>query len=326
MNKAYDSLDQVVAYFKRKEPQYRELNKKAKLLLNKTLNHTDIKISPILSRIKKEGSLRDKVKRKNYSDPLNEITDFAGIRIVCGFESDFSKIDEIIYDLFNVLDKVDKTYELGVDKMGYHGLHYVVSLKTSDNTDKSSLKDLCCEIQVRTALQDSWAIASHHLLYKNEEAIPKRIRRDLNNVASILEIAQQVFDRIQEKREFYIKEIDETTSEDNKLLSRVIDYETLQVYTKWRYPNLPVSAKWQNRLLSDLNFEKYKTLYDINVAVEKANAAVIEYKKENPAWFKTGTGHITKALGFTDPEFRRKHPFGGKTRVAFKKHKNLVTD
>lgn len=318
-------MDEVIAYFKGKEPQYRKLKKTAKLALKSRLNKTNIKISPILSRIKKESSLRDKIKRKNYSDPVNEVTDFAGIRIVCGFENDFDKINEIIYDLFNVLDKVDKTYELGVDKMGYHGLHYVVSLKTSGN-GTNSLKDLCCEIQVRTALQDSWAIASHHLLYKNEEAIPKRIRRDINNVASLLEIAQQVFDRIQEKRDNYISEIDKTKLDESKLLSRTIDYETLQAFTRWKYPNLPVSSKWQNRLLSDLNFKNYKTLNDINLAVEKAKAAVIAYKKENPAWFKTGTGHITKALGFTDPEFRQKHPFGGKTRAAFKKYGNLVTD
>jgi hypothetical protein len=87
-----------------------------------------------------------------------------------------------------------------------------------------------------------------------------------------------------------------------------------------------VSKKWQNRLLSDLDFEKYKTLNDINIAVERTEAAVNAYKEENPAWFKTGTGHITKALGFTDPEFRRNHPFGGKTRVAFEKYKNLVND
>lgn len=327
MNKVHDSIEHVIEHFKRKKPQYRELKNQVKSLLDKKLSKTDIKISGISSRIKKPISLRDKIKRNNYSDPLNEIKDFAGVRIVCGYENDFSEIEKIIYDLFKVYEKADKTYELGVDKMGYHGRHYVVSFNDSYyNNEASSSKGLYCEIQLRTVLQDSWAIASHHLLYKNEAAIPKRIRRDLNNVASILEIAQQVFDRIRDKRDDYIKEIDETTSEDNKLLSQVIDYETLRAYTKWKYPKLPVSKKWQNRLLSDLDFEKYKTLNDINIAVERAEAAVNAYKEENPAWFKTGTGHITKALGFTDPEFRRNHPFGGKTKVAFEKYKNLVND
>ncbi len=327
MNKVHDSIEHVIDYFKRKEPQYRELKNQVKSLLDKKLSKTDIKISGISTRIKKPISLRDKIKRKNYSDPLNKIKDFAGVRIVCGYENDFSEIEKIIYDLFKVHEKVDKTYELGVDKMGYHGRHYVVSFNDSYyNNEASGSKGLYCEIQLRTVLQDSWAIASHHLLYKNEAAIPKRIRRDLNNVASILKIAQQIFDRIRDKRDDYIKEIDETTSEDNKLLSQVIDYETLRAYTKWKYPKLPVSKKWQNRLLSDLDFEKYKTLNDINIAVERTEAAVNAYKEENPAWFKTGTGHITKALGFTDPEFRRNHPFGGKTRVAFEKYKNLVND
>ncbi len=317
MNKIDDSIE----HFKRKKPQYKELKRQVKSLLEKNLSETEIKISGISSRIKKQKSLREKIKRKNYSDPLNEIKDFAGVRIVCVYENDFSEIEKIIYDLFQVHEKADKTYALGVDKMGYHGRHYVVS-----SNEAGSSKGLCCEIQLRTVLQDSWAIASQHLLYKNETAIPKRIRRDLNNVASILEITQQVFDRIRDKRNDYIREIDETTLEDNKLLSQVIDYETLSAYTKWKYPRLPVSNKWQNRLLSDLDLKKYKTLNDINLAVIRAEAAVNAYKKENPAWFKTGTGHITKALGFTDPKFRLNHPFGGKTRVAFETYKNLINE
>jgi hypothetical protein len=211
--------------------------------------------------------------------------------------------------------------------MGYNGRHYVVSYDCNKNDQiENNSEKVFCEIQLRTVLQDSWAIASHHLLYKNENGIPKRIRRDLNNVASILEVAQQVFDRIRNKRNEYVKEIDEATSEESKFLSQVIDYETLKAYTKWKYPKLPVSKKWQNRLLADLDYSKYKTLNDINIAVIKAENAVKTYKKENPDWFKSGTGHITKSLGFTDSGFRTKHPFGGKTRVAFNKYAGLVAE
>jgi len=321
------SIQIAMNHFLTNLPHYRKLKNQIKSQLDKKLAKTDFKIAAITSRIKETDSLRDKIRRKNYSNPIRDIKDFAGVRIVCGYESDFSEIEKIIYGLFNVHEKVDKTDELGVDKMGYHGRHYVVSFNDDYYLGRDNCsKNLYCEIQLRTVLQNSWAIASHHLIYKNQAGIPKQIRRDLNNVASILEIAQQVFDRIRDKRDNYIKEIDESTSEERKLLSREIDYETLRIYTVWKYPELPVSKKWQNRLLSDLNFAKYKTLNDINRAVEKADAAVKKYKRENPGWFKTGTGHITKALGFTDLEFRTKHPFGGKTRAAFQKYEKLVSE
>ena len=101
-----------------------------------------------MSRIKKYNSLRDKIKRKNYSDPIHAIKDFAGVRIVCGYESEFSEVEEIISRSFQIHEKVDKSDKLGVDKMGYHGRHYVVSLNDSKNIQfGNNSEQLCCEIQ-----------------------------------------------------------------------------------------------------------------------------------------------------------------------------------
>ena len=320
------NMKQYIENFKRKRPLYIRLRKKVVSLLKEKLSETDLKISLISSRTKTSKSLKEKIKRKNYSNPSKKIKDLAGARVVCGYESEFKEVENIIYELFDVNEKVDKTHELGVDRMGYHGLHYVVSLNpTFCKKDCVDLRGLYCEIQVRTVLQDSWSIVSHHLLYKNESAVPDRIKRDLNNVASLLEIAQQVFDRIQEKRNAYIKEISDSTIEITSLLSQKIDYETLSAYTKWKFPGLKVSQKWQNRLLSDLNHNKYRVLKDIDDAVEKARLAVEAYKKQTPSLFKTGTGHITKALGFVDIKFRKKHPFGSRSRNAFKTLDYLVT-
>ncbi len=79
-----------------------------------------------------------------------------------------------------------------------------------------------------------------------------------------MEIAQQIFDRIQDKRIEYIKEISDSTSKHDLFLSQKIDYETLSAYTTWKFPSLKVAKKWQNRLLSDLNHNKFKSLKDID--------------------------------------------------------------
>ncbi len=319
------NLNESVEFFTKRKSKYTQLKKEIASLLDKHLKKLDVKIIEISSRIKKQDSLKFKIKSRDYSDPLTQITDYAGVRIVCGYESEFHIIEHKIKSLFTLLSSEDKTEKLGIDRMGYQGRHYIVSLKQSVSKDKfTKLKDLCCEIQLRTVLQNSWSIASHHLLYKRESTAPPHIRRDLNNVASLLEIAQQVFDRIRIARIDYVKEIENIPTEDEKFLSQEINFETLIAYTKRIYPDLKPSLKWQNRLLSDLDSEKYTSLRDIDAAVQKADAAVKAYKKENPSWFKTGTGHITKALGFVDLDFRKKHPFGGKTREAFKKYQSMV--
>ena len=321
------NLNESIMFFTNKELEYTQLKDEIVNILDENLKGLDVKIIEISSRIKDRDSLKFKIKNRNYSDPPTQVTDYAGVRIVCGYESEFNEIEKTIKKLFTIFDREDKTEELGVDKMGYQGRHYIVSLKKRVSKEKfSSLKNLCCEIQLRTILQNSWSIASHHLLYKRESIAPPNIRRDLNNVASLLEIAQQIFDRIRVSKNDYVKGIEKIPTNDKKFLSQEINFETLSSYTKRIYPDLKPSLKWQNRLLADLDRQRYKTLRDIDVVVQKADAAVNAYKKENPSWFKSGTGHITKALGFVDRNFREKHPFGGKTREAFQKYQNLVSN
>jgi hypothetical protein len=209
--------------------------------------------------------------------------------------------------------------------MGYHGTHYVVSFGANYTGSRyEGITNLKCEIQVRTVLQDAGALISHHLVYKDEATIPERLRRDINNVASLLEIAQGIFDSVREKRDFYVQEIVRKEAEPPTFLSRSVDYETLQAYTKWKFPGLPISEHWHVRLLHDLDLDKYRTLRDIDAAVEAARPAVEKYSHENPCWFQAGTNFITKSLGFVDSDFRQKHRWGDKTIAAFEQLGHLV--
>jgi len=212
--------------------------------------------------------------------------------------------------------------------MGYAGVHYVVSLGSKYSGGRyEGITDLRCEIQVRTVLQHAWALISHHLMYKDEATTPDRLKRDLNNVASLLEIAQGVFNTVREKRDAYVEEVEEIARKNTAphfLLSQRIDFDTLMVYTRWKFPSLPVSESWHSRLLEDLDLGKYRTLADIDSAVEAARPAVDHYSHENPRWFQAGTDYITKSLGFVDHAFRKKHPWSEETIAAFKRLGHLV--
>ncbi len=315
----------IKEYTESLKPKYEKLVDEVKYVLRYGFETKDIEVVSIQGRTKSVESLKDKIERKNYTSSLDKVTDLAGIRVVCNFETDLSVVENVIRSSFHIYDTLDKKQALGSDRMGYNGLHFVVYFgEDYSGARYEDIKNLLCEIQVRTVLQDAWAIISHHLIYKEEDSIPVQIKRDLNNVSSLLEIAQGIFDSVREKRKYYLKEIRQKAWNAQDFLDQPIDFDTLWAYTEWKFPDLYVSERTHNLLLRDLNLEKYSSLKDIDNIVEAAQEAVRLYKLENPNVFQSGTGHITKSLGFVDKEFRSKHPFGAKTKEAFSKYKQYV--
>jgi hypothetical protein len=110
---------------------------------------------------------------------------------------------------------------------------------------------------VRTILQDAWAIIDHQLVYKNEESTPERLRRDLNNVASLLEIAQGIFDSVKEKRAAYVSEIQQKKEDPPAFLAQPLDFDTVIAYTRWKFPDRDVSEKLTQTLLRDINLQDF---------------------------------------------------------------------
>jgi hypothetical protein len=109
-----------------------------------------------------------------------------------------------------------------------------------------------------------------------------------------------------------------------ELFSRPINRETLEAYTRWKYPGLEVNWGVQSQLLRDLDKDRYKNIGDLNRVVAGASDAVQRYSEDQPELFVAGTDFLTKSLGFTDEHFRRKHSFGQQTRQAFSKYGHLV--
>lgn len=314
-----EQIDQFIEKYKQSRKLYESLVTEVKHALNKALKDTPIEIANLLGRTKEEDSLREKL--KNKGDAL----DLAGVRVVCLYEFDLEKINNIINSTFNVIEQENKAENLGVDRMGYRDFQFIVQLGSNFKEPRCDyLSGFNCEIQVRTVLQDAWAIISHRLDYKNEQSIPNKLKRDLNNVTSLLEIAQGVFDNIREKRSQYIEEIAQRKDTQNDFLLQPIDFDTLLAYAEWKYPGLSTDKKINSLLLKDLDRNEFKILADIDKAVEKAKPAVEAYKNENPDWFTASTDFLTKTMGFVDLNFRKQHPFGQKTRVAFEKYSKLI--
>lgn len=308
---------QVEGYYDRFRPLFVQVADEVQFALCSTLNRSGIKVAKIEKRVKKRDSFLEKLSRKDYDDPA-KITDFAGVRVVCLFGSDLSRVASSVVEKFEVHEEIDKLELLADDKMGYQGRHFVVRFGGRYSGSRyDEIRELPCEIQVRTVLQDAWAQISHYLAYKSEASVPRPLLRSINNLSSLLEVAQESFDRVRDLRQSYIEKVELRKEEGVEFLGQPIDHETLAAYTRWRFPDLPVNALLQEKLLEDLDKSRFKTLADIDNAVNRAAEAVHCYAQENPVVFKTGTDYLTKSLGFVDLSFRNKHGFATRTRSAF---------
>lgn len=78
-----DKYDEIKKRFEFNLPKYKDLGGLLEKDLLKLMNDNSIEIYSITHRIKSFDSFYEKIDRKKYKDPLNEIEDICGLRIVC---------------------------------------------------------------------------------------------------------------------------------------------------------------------------------------------------------------------------------------------------
>jgi len=101
---------------------------------------------------------------------------------------------------------------------------------------------LSCEVQVRTVLQDAWAIIDHHLVYKNEASVPKALRRKLNSLAGLFETADDQFQQIRHQREDYLEEMRDSSTSTEDFLAHEVNMDSVSEYLMWKLPGTPTEA------------------------------------------------------------------------------------
>jgi putative GTP pyrophosphokinase len=212
-------IDQFVSQYLLKRPLYEELTTRLVELLKSLLNTCKVDVHLIESRTKDVESFREKIGRssKQYTDPLKEVTDLAGIRIIMYYEKDIEKVCELIENEFGVdtVNSLDKKNILKPEEFGYQSIHFIAELSSSRCIlpEWSHLAGLQVEIQVRTVLQHAWAAISHKLQYKQEGDVPQQLRRRLFRLSALLELADEEFMGLQEKTTTLTRSIEKQLSE-----------------------------------------------------------------------------------------------------------------
>src|SRR5688572_17670732 len=101
------SQPELVREFHGIRPKYEQLAAEVAYILEKAISASAIEYSAITHRGKTLDSFVEKLERKKYGNPLEEVTDLAGIRIVYLYTSDSLQVENVIRTEFNVIERLD---------------------------------------------------------------------------------------------------------------------------------------------------------------------------------------------------------------------------
>lgn len=179
----------VAEAYASEQPGYAEL---AEILGSALLQRLDARgLETVVSwRAKKIDSFVKKALRKGYDDPLEQIGDKAGVRVIVHYLADLELVEELVRELGHVQRRESKLDALDYDELGYLGVHLDVTPKpeTVAGAATAGLEARRVEIQVHTKAQSAWAVVSHELLYKSAVQAPDDLRRSITRLVALVEL------------------------------------------------------------------------------------------------------------------------------------------
>ncbi len=212
-NEKQDLYQQAINSYTKLYPTYELLTNSVIEILSAILKkHMFEREYFLQSRTKAIYSFADKILRKNYTNPLEEITDLCGVRAVLINLEKKQLICDLIWNYFNidVENSEDKLDKLEPQEFGYLSTHYIVQLKPAKFYEQTfnikinqGISNLKAEIQVRTFLEHGWAINQHSILYKSDFDLPRPYKREINRVAALLEMADKSMNNVVKKIQTY---------------------------------------------------------------------------------------------------------------------------
>lgn len=194
---------EAIEVYKKTLHKYEEFTSKCEDLLITLFQESELNYQLVESRTKTLLSFEDKINRKTYINPIAEITDMCGLRIIVYYIEDIEEVKKLIRTNF-VIDEensMDKSTELEPNQFGYLSHHFVVGLSENRISlpEWRTYSNFKAEIQVRTIMQHSWASIFHELHYKKPKEFSKKLDRKLFRLAALIELADEELLNIKEK-------------------------------------------------------------------------------------------------------------------------------
>lgn len=215
-------IDEAIEQFSQRRHEYLRFTSKLEILLRDLLAAEKIDFHLLEARTKDVASFRDKISRtsKAYRDPLSEVTDLCGLRVIAYYQDHVEAIGRLIAAEFQVDDENSLVHSATGSEFGYKSSHFVVRLKPERSAlrEWQGLSEIAAEIQVRTVLQHAWAAISHKLQYKREEDVPQVLKRKLFRLSALFEVADDEFVSLRDASSIVKREIVDQLAGGNRKL------------------------------------------------------------------------------------------------------------
>ncbi len=178
-------------------------------LVTSILDDAGINYLSVTGRAKSVASFAAKAARTvdgklSFTDPLRQITDQIGVRVITYVHSDVQAVADLLDDQVVVHDDRDMGRETASEgRFGYASRHLLVGLDQAREKQPGylALRGRLAQVQIRTVLQHAWAEFEHDIRYKGtipDEHVPDFDRR-FTLAAGLLELADREFSTIRDR-------------------------------------------------------------------------------------------------------------------------------
>lgn len=255
--------------------------------LERAIAHTGMYINAIETRVKWRNSLIGKLELKGHKyQSLANITDILGARVITFYADEVDKIAALVSKKFDIDwdNSIDKRKGYDLDKFGYMSLHYICRIpkKLYYNPEHPEINEFPFEIQMRTALQHVWATMNHDTGYKSGVEVPKEYIRNINRIAGMLELADEMFSNIRKEITDYRRNVQSLVASGN-FDEVILDESTFRNYLELNpFKNLleKIASINQAEIYEDnlmhylevLQFFGFTTLGDIQRMITECSA------------------------------------------------------
>lgn len=280
---------------------YNRLGKNLLEAINSFLTRDDIQFLNTSYRIKTIKSIHEKIERKKYKNPIEEIEDVCGIRIICYYLEDIERIKERIESELIILESEDKTDSI----FGYRSYHIICKVPESWEASPNyrELGEYKVEIQIRTVLMHSWAEIEHKLSYKKKEHIDEEMREEFSILSASLKDADKKFQalktRSNEIQDSLRIQVESEKDTFKKLKS--INLDSLIAYLEYTMPKR-VHSKQTVLLLIDELIESRIDFKTVDEAILKTLPFIEKVEYKNSMKYSR-SGIVRMALNLESSEF-----------------------
>jgi predicted RNase H-like nuclease/ppGpp synthetase/RelA/SpoT-type nucleotidyltranferase len=268
-----DSVPAAVQEYATRQPEIIDAGDRFIALVTAILDEAGINYLSITGRTKTVASFAGKAARRAedgtliYADPLRDITDQLGVRVITYVLSDVAAVADLMADQVVVKDDRDMgQVTASQGRFGYSSRHLLIALDAARESQPAyeQLRGRVASLQIRTVLQHAWAEFEHDIRYKG--TVPAEHVREFDRrftlAAGLLELADREFSTIRDRLRSDPGEVAESQDDDPR-----IDPRELAAFLAGQYADAGWSRTdhyaWISGLLLELAITSLEELSEV---------------------------------------------------------------